>query len=684
MIKTQNFVIEFLEESDYLFTYTLNSNRKCFKVRGPIFEVDGQPLTSKLKKVGLVEPAKLLSNGTMEYKYSGIYLNSPEISLEIIFRVAIDNPMVRFHYILKSSHEKKLTKVNGSDNISYIMTSFESFTKTMEIKVSEFNETVHSFCLSEQIMSDDYYDCNSELIGPILVGSDETNTLLLAYEHGSQVPDAFINFKLDNKKQISIVGVKGNYYDGYRIDSDNSYSSIWLQIGAIEGTIDGIAKYYRDFVLKYMSLNLESRKPYIFYNTWAYQERNKQWNSKKYLDSMNEERILKEIEVAHRIGIEVFVLDTGWYEKTGDWKLNSKRFTKDLKVVKEALDKYNMKLGLWFDPTKAAVSSNMAKQNRESIMTWEGKERSTDIIWETEESYSMCLPSNYYESFAEELIRLVKEVGVTYFKWDAIAQYACSDAKHFHGTETNSIQERKDCYAFQIGIYMSKVVDRLCSECPEAIVDFDITEGHRYVGLGFLSVGKYFLINNGPYYHNIDVPYKIDEIWSNVYVHPGPARARICRTPLNFDKWIPSVLFLTHYLPDNGEASQNINIASLILGQNGIWGDLLNISEEGIVRFEELIHLYKKVREDITKSSMVTFGSIGSSIEIREKISEKTGKGCISIFSESPGKYSYITSNQVVSKFWASEGVTIEFLNSKKAKIDIEFKQTDAKMIFFL
>jgi alpha-galactosidase len=36
-------------------------------------------------------------------------------------------------------------------------------------------------------------------------------------------------------------------------------------------------------------------------------------------------------------------------------------------------------------------------------------------------------------------------------------------------------------------------------------VDFDITEASRSVGLAWLSAGKYFLINNGPYYMNYDL-----------------------------------------------------------------------------------------------------------------------------------------------------------------------------------
>ena len=74
-----------------------------------------------------------------------------------------------------------------------------------------------------------------------------------------------------------------------------------------------------------MTQNAESRKPYIFYNTWNFQERNRWWYGNAYLESMRQDRILAEIDVAHQMGIDVFVLDTGWYEKTGDWQRQPQR-----------------------------------------------------------------------------------------------------------------------------------------------------------------------------------------------------------------------------------------------------------------------------------------------------------------------------------------------------------------------
>ncbi|HEX2949450.1 MAG TPA: hypothetical protein VHV83_07770, partial [Armatimonadota bacterium] len=302
-------------------------------------------------------------------------------------------------------------------------------------------------------------------------------------------------------------------------------------------------------------------------------------------------------------------------------------------------------------------------------------------VWETEESQHICLVSRYKDAFADELIRLVNEVGVTYFKWDAIGQYGCDDPRHQHGTEECSHQERADSYAFQLGQAMAYVVDRVCRACPEAIVDFDITEGGRCVGLGFLAAGKYFLINNGPYYQNYNVPKSYDGN-SNLFFHPGPARTWVCRTPLNFDKWIPSVLFLTHYLPDDPADNQIINIASLILGQNGIWGDLLSISDEGINRFGHLLGLYKQVRDDITCSSPVRTGPVAGSPEIHEKIAS-SGRGAVVIFSNTAGNYTYVTQHTVVETAKATDGARITRDAEGRAVIHATFDRAGAHIIFF-
>jgi alpha-galactosidase len=678
--------VEVLGTEEALWRYTVKATGRSITVGAPIFEIGGQPLPAVLAQVAPVGEPVCLSCNITEYRWRGAFAADPDLILEVVLRTVADSPVVRFQYLLGAQSPRTLTKTTGCDALDYLRIAETGGGSWREVRVSEFDEAVHSFRLTELAIRSSAFEHELCVQGPILVCSTGQHTLLVACEHGSQVPDAFVHYQLKQDGGVVMRAVKGNYCAGQAIGPGHPYETIWLQIAAVPSDEAAMAHHYRRFMLHGLTLNTESRRPYIFYNTWNYQERNKWWNGRAFLDSMYQERILAEIEVAHRMGIEVFVLDTGWYEKTGDWRVNRRRFPDGLREVKERLDRYGMKLGLWFSPTQAAVSSHVAQEHLDCRLAWAGQVATPQPVWETEESFSMCLVSRYWSAFADELIRLVHEVGVTYFKWDAIGQYGCDDAGHAHGSTANSAAERADSYAFELGRAMSRVVDRVCRACPQAIIDFDITEGGRYVGLGFLSSGKYFLINNGPYYRSLDDPAFAPGggMGSNVFVFPGPARARVCRAGLDYDRWIPSILFLTHYLPDDPESSQLINIASLILGQNGIWGDLLSISDEGSALFGRLLGLYKQVRDDITESDPVRTGSLGGSPEIHEKINPLSGRGAVVIVAGSAGQYTYITEHPV-APMYSSAGGEIRVLPAAqgRARLEAHFERPGASLVFF-
>jgi alpha-galactosidase len=676
--------IELLGAPHCLWRYQVVATGRSLEVAPPSFEVNGVTRPVVASMIEPVGDPLTLSNGTAEHTYACIVDADPDLSVELVLRISPLNPVVRFRYRLRSASPRTLTKEGGRDNLEYLRLSFAGCS-LVEVRLSEFDELVHSFRPTEHPVPERAFDHRLALMGPLLVAEDAGHAILVAYEHGSQVPDAFLQYHLAPDRSLALRAAKGSYYAGQILDPEHAYETVWTQIAAVPGNRASLARQYRAYVLRHMTPNVESRQPYIFYNTWNYQERNKWWNGQTFLASMHQERILAEIDVAHRMGIDVFVIDTGWYQKTGDWQVSLERFPDGLRAVRERLEGYGMKLGLWFSPRQAAVSSRIAQQHLDCRVSRGGQVPPPRPVWETEESYDICLVSRYWKAFADELIRLAREVGVTYFKWDAIHQYGCDSPDHWHGTADNSPQERADCYAFELAGYISRVVDRLCAACPEAIVDFDITEGHRSVGLGFLASGKYFIINNGPYYRSLDDPQYAPGggMGANVYVFPGPARARVCRSPLNYDRWIPSVLYLTHYLPDDPASSQIINLASLILGQNGIWGDLLSVSETGVERFGQVLGLYKEVRGDITEAYPVRSGILGGSPEVHEKVSARTGRGAVAIFAGAAGQYVYVTRNRVADTWWASEGVTLSRDQAGRARLEVTLERPGAVLALF-
>jgi alpha-galactosidase len=180
-----------------------------------------------------------------------------------------------------------------------------------------------------------------------------------------------------------------------------------------------------------------------------------------------------------------------------------------------------------------------------------------------------------------------------------------------------------------------------------------------------------------------------------VLVFPGITRAANARQALGYDEWIPSTLFLTHYLPDDPAYAQWINLGSLILRQNGIWGVLPEVSKDGIERFNTTLSRYKQGRSDITKAYPIRKGVIGGSPEKHEKINTETGKGIEVIFynyknawrrsaeNVFPGTFSYITENKPNNQIWSNIVSDITFYTEGHAVIHQECKASGAVIIFF-
>ena len=665
------------------WSYRVAGTSVSYRFAPPSFEVDGKRIPAEVHRFVPVGDPIRFDNGVTEYSFEGMLVQDSHLRLGVQFQVNDGTPVIRFRYMLKADRSRALTANSGVNSLTYLQTSLRRLPEAEEVELSNFVELTHTYALTEQKISDRYFEDGGTVVGPILVATDGRRSFLLAYEHGSEVEDAFLQYQLSPDRSVRLNAVKGNYFPGQTIDAEHPYQTIWLETAAQSGGLDQLASTYRTFVLKQMTRNAETRKPYIFYNTWNYQERNKWWNGKTYLESMNEDRILREIDVAHRMGVDVFVLDAGWFEQTGNWTVSSERFPGGLRAVKARLDGYGMKLGLWINPTTAAVSSRVVREHPEWRMSDNGKIGGPREVWGTEKSYGMCMVSGYADALASELIRLAHETGATYFKWDGIGEYGCSDPHHNHGGENNTRQERADSYRFQLVQSMIRVTDEVAAAVPGAIIDFDVTEGGRAMGLGFLSSGKYFLINNGPYYANYDIPIDPDETYSNLFAWQGPARTWIARSALTFDKWIPSVLFLTHYFPDDPQQWQEVDLASLILGQNGIWGDLPTVSSTGVALIGSTLARYKQVRDDITESDPVVTGIVSGSPEIHEKISAATGRGAVVFFASRPGTYRYITSHKTAGEHWTTDGVTVVTDREGRARIKATFERPGAKILLF-
>ncbi|MCE5328224.1 MAG: alpha-galactosidase [Planctomycetaceae bacterium] len=677
MISTDCFSIAF-PGGETLWEYRLAGSPRVYRFAPPAIEIDNVLVT--LAWDAQEEPrhcnAGALANGAVEHRFAAPVAGHPELRLELVLRVKDGCPVVRFRYEMHSSAQRRLTKSSGRDELTYLAFSLGDMPSAKEVRLAEFTHRLYSYMPAEYELEGRHFASGQAVVGPIIAASGAGESFLVAYEHGSISSDPYLLFHLDAARGVALRAVKGNYFGGQSIAPGNPFETIWFAVAAVAGDETALAAAFRTFILKVQCPNLETRKPYIYYNTWINQCLGKAAGGDKasLLDGLKQQRILAEIDRAHVMGVDVFVLDAGWFTRCGDWPVNTQLLDVDLAAVRERLTRYGMKLGLWLS-TQAGVSSPIYKAYRDCAMSWRDKEIGIWKVWETEEGQHLCLASRYVDAFAGQIVRLARDLGATYFKWDAFGHYGCDRPDHLHGDAAASVEERGQCYTFLFDRFMQRLADAVTAAVPEAICDFDVTEPYRNFGLGFLASGKYFLMNDPTTMTSGYIPAAIVRSWG-------------ARTTLAYDKWIPSVLTLTHYLPDEPADSQMVNIASLILGHNGIWGDIMAISEEGAARFGRWLALYKQVRDDITESTLAATGSPGGNPEIYEKISAR-GRGAVCVFAtigpnaDVHGGYSYVTAHRVSRDYVASEGVEVSFDPAGRAVIRCTFGAPSAKIVFF-
>jgi len=212
VISTVLFNINFSKASGFLWTYTLQNTPGPISIKAPVFEIDNKSIECNVKNFKSVAVEKL-SNGTTEQTFVGTVSADTSLQLLITFRWAATNPVVRFKYTLQSNKSHLLTRKSGKDNLQYFTASLAANANTTEIRLSDFDDKEHANHISETQVEERYFENEETVMGPILVSGNEKQTMLMAYEHGSQYPDKFIEFQLKKNHDVSVAASKGNYLD---------------------------------------------------------------------------------------------------------------------------------------------------------------------------------------------------------------------------------------------------------------------------------------------------------------------------------------------------------------------------------------------------------------------------------------------------------------------------------------
>ncbi len=137
--------------------------------------------------------------------------------------------------------------------------------------------------------------------------------------------------------------------------------------------------------------------------------------------NFDEEAILKIASKGKEAGVELFVLDDGWfgerdddYRGLGDWYVNTKKLPEGIKGLAEKIHAMGLMFGLWFEPEMVNPDSDLYRKHPDWVLAVPGRERSLG-------RHQMVLDMSrdeVWDYLYERMHSIIAEGKIDYVKWD--------------------------------------------------------------------------------------------------------------------------------------------------------------------------------------------------------------------------------------------------------------------------
>ena len=194
-----------------------------------------------------------------------------------------------------------------------------------------------------------------------------------------------------------------------------------------------------------------------------------------YFD-FTEEKILNIAKDAAELGIELFVLDDGWFGKRnldnsslGDWYVNEEKLPNGIAGLAEKINGYGMKFGLWFEPEMVSPDSDLYRAHPDWCIHVPGRVRT-----ECRNQLTLDLSRpEVCDYIVEAVSGVLDSANIEYVKWDM--------NRHMSelGSAGLSAERQKEMpHRYMLGLY--DVLERIVSSHPNVLFESCSGGGGRF------------------------------------------------------------------------------------------------------------------------------------------------------------------------------------------------------------
>lgn len=194
-----------------------------------------------------------------------------------------------------------------------------------------------------------------------------------------------------------------------------------------------------------------------------------------YFD-FTEEKIISLAQTAAKLGIELMVLDDGWFGKRdsdtcslGDWFVNQKKIPSGIAGLAEKVNMNGVQFGLWFEPEMVSVDSELYRAHPDWCIHVEGRER-TECRNQLTLDFSRKEVCDYIIDIMNQILR---SAPISYVKWDM--------NRHMSNLGSAGLapdRQREMPHRYMLGLY--RVMEAVVSANPDVLFESCSGGGGRF------------------------------------------------------------------------------------------------------------------------------------------------------------------------------------------------------------
>lgn len=262
-----------------------------------------------------------------------------------------------------------------------------------------------------------------------------------------------------------------------------------------------LSRNYHNFIREHLIRGGHKQKERpILLNTWE-----------SFYFDFDENDIINLAHEAKKLGIELLVLDDGWFgerndisSSLGDWYVNTKKIPSGLLDLANKIKDIGLKFGIWFEPEMVSPKSNLYETHPDWVIGLPDREKSLG-----RNQYVLDLSrSDVQEYIYTSVKKILDNIPIDYIKWDMNR-----NVTELWSGKLPVEQQQELSHRYILGLY--KILEKLTTEYPEVLFENSSSGGGRY------DLGMLYYMSQSWTSDNTDAIGRLDIQYGTSLIYPA-------------------------------------------------------------------------------------------------------------------------------------------------------------------